>query len=41
MCKNPPKQKTINDLLMEKLTEKQTDVRSQMNGKAFKFSLVY
>ena len=32
MSKNPPVQRTLADIIMEKLTEKKTEIQSQMSG---------
>ena len=33
MSKNPPARRTLADIIQEKLTEKQTELQSQMSGK--------
>ena len=33
MSKNPPARRTLADIIQEKLTEKQTEIQSQMSGK--------
>ncbi|XP_062605580.1 bystin-like [Saccostrea cucullata] len=34
MCKDPPVRRTLADIIMEKITEKQTEIRSQMSDNA-------
>jgi len=34
MCANPPQQRTLADIIMEKITEKQTDIETQMTDNA-------
>ena len=34
MSQNPPARRTLADIIMEKITEKQTEIQSQMTGKA-------
>ena len=42
MSKNPPAQRTLADIIQEKLTEKQTEIQSQMSGiKFFFFSVLF
>ena len=33
MSKQPPVKRTLADIIMEKITEKQTEIRTQMSGK--------
>lgn len=32
MSKDPPVRRTLADIIMEKITEKQTEIRTQMSG---------
>lgn len=32
MSKDPPVKRTLADIIMEKITEKQTEIRTQMSG---------
>lgn len=32
MSKDPPMRRTLADIIMEKITEKQTEIRTQMSG---------
>ena len=35
MSKEPPVKRTLADIIMEKITEKQTEIRTQMSGQDF------
>ena len=36
MSKEPPVKRTLADIIMEKITEKQTEIRTQMSGKNYR-----
>lgn len=38
MSKDPPVRRTLADIIMEKITEKQTEIRTQMSGECHRVS---
>ena len=41
MSKAPPVKRTLADIIMEKITEKQTEIRTQMSGEMISYSTAF